>query len=397
MSKVFSLSEIVQTLTQILPVNKEYIALHEPVFEGNEWKYIKECLDTGWVSSAGAYVDRFEQMLCDYTDSSHAVASVNGTAALHICLLLAGLEAGDEVLVPALTFVATANAVSYCKATPHFVDVEEKTLGIDPVKLNDYLRKIAMLRGGVCYNRETGNRIRAVVPMHTFGHPVDIDPLQDLCERYHLALVEDAAESLGSLYKGRHTGTWGLVSSLSFNGNKTITTGGGGAILTNNASAAKLAKHLTTQARLVNRWEFNHDMIGYNYRMPNLNAALGCAQLEQLPNFIKKKRNLANRYREVFQNVPGIRFFTEPNFARSNYWLNTLILDQEFACQRDDLLESTNQAGIITRPLWKLMHKLIMYQDCPRMDLSVAEDLESRIINIPSSAILGDYNRGNKA
>ena len=378
---------IINTLKSVLP-KKEYIPLHEPEFGGNEWEYVKDCLDSGWVSSVGDYVDRFEQMLCDYTGSPYAVAAVNGTAALHICLLLAGVKAGDEVLVPAVTFIATANVVTYCNSIPHFVDVEERTLGLDPHKLNDYLKEISELRGNVCYNRFTERPIRAVVPMHTFGHPVDLDPLQELCERYHLVMVEDAAESLGSLYKGQHTGTRGLVSSLSFNGNKTITTGGGGAILTNSKSIAKLAKHLTTQAKTPHRWEFNHDLIGYNYRMPNINAALGCAQLEQLHGFIVKKRNLARRYQEAFQDIPGVRFFTEPDFARSNYWLNVLILDEEFARERDNLLESTNNAGIMTRPLWTLMHKLSMYHDCPRMDLSVAEDLESRVINIPSSAKL---------
>ncbi|WP_061214973.1 LegC family aminotransferase [Syntrophomonas wolfei] len=379
---------IINTLESVLP-SKEYIPLHEPEFSGREWEYVKDCLDSGWVSSVGAYVDRFEQMLCDYTGSPYAVAAVNGTAALHICLLLAGVKAGDEVLVPAATFIATANTVTYCNAIPHFVDVEERTLGLDPHKLNDYLKEISEFRRGICYNRLTGRPIRAVVPMHTFGHPVDLDPLQELCERYHLVMVEDAAESLGSLYKGQHTGTRGLVSSLSFNGNKTITTGGGGAILTNSKSIAKVAKHMTTQAKTPHRWEFNHDLIGYNYRMPNINAALGCAQLEQLPGFIEKKRNLARCYQVAFQDIPGIRFFTEPDFARSNYWLNVLILDEEFARERDNLLESTNNAGIMTRPLWTLMHKLSMYHDCPRMDLSVAEDLESRVINIPSSAYLG--------
>ena len=378
---------IINTLESVLP-SKEYIPLHEPEFSGREWEYVKDCLDSGWVSSVGAYVDRFEQMLCDYTGSPYAVAAVNGTAALHICLLLAGVKAGDEVLVPAVTFIATANVVTYCNSIPHFVDVEERTLGLDPHKLNDYLKEISEFRRGICYNRLTGRPIRAVVPMHTFGHPVDLDPLQELCERYHLVMVEDAAESLGSLYKGQHTGTRGLVSSLSFNGNKTITTDGGGAILTNSKSIDKLAKHLTTQAKTPHRWEFNHDLIGYNYRMPNINAALGCAQLEQLLGFIEKKRNLAGRYQVAFQDIPGIRFFTEPDFARSNYWLNVLILDEEFARERDNLLESTNNAGIMTRPLWTLMHKLSMYHDCPRMDLSVAEDLESRVINIPSSAKL---------
>jgi perosamine synthetase len=380
---------VVNALQSVLPV-KDNIPLHEPNFGGNEWEYVKDCLDSGWVSSVGAYVDRFEQMLCDYTASPYAVVAVNGTAALHICLLLAGVKAGDEVLVPSLTFIATANAVTYCNAIPHFVDVEERTLGIDPIKLNEYLKETSEIKEGVCYNRLTGRPIRAVVPMHTFGHPVDIDPLQELCERYHLVMIEDAAESLGSFYKGQHTGTRGLVSSLSFNGNKTITTGGGGAILTNSESVAKLAKHMTTQAKVAHRWEYNHNMIGYNYRMPNINAALGCAQLEQLPGFIEKKRNLAKRYQEAFQDVPGIRFFSEPDFARSNYWLNALILDKEFSFERDNLLESTNNAGIMTRPSWTLMHKLKMFQDCPRMDLSVAESLESRIINIPSSACLGE-------
>lgn len=380
---------IINTLKSVLPDN-ENIPLHEPEFGGNEWEYIKDCLDSGWVSSVGAYVDRFEQMLCDYTGSPYAVAAVNGTGALHICLLLAGVQAGDEVLVPAVTFIATANAVTYCNAIPHFVDVEERTMGLDPFKLDDYLKEISEFRGNICYNRFTGRPIRAVVPMHTFGHPVDIDPLQELCERYHLVMVEDAAESLGSLYKGQHTGTRGLVSSLSFNGNKTITTGGGGAILTNSKSIAKLAKHMTTQAKTPHKWEFAHDMVGYNYRMPNINAAMGCAQLEQLPGFIEKKRNLARRYQETFQGVLGIRFFTEPDFARSNYWLNVLVLNEEFACERDNLLELANNAGIMTRPLWIPMHKLSMYHDCPRMDLSVAEDLERRIINIPSSACLGE-------
>lgn len=378
---------IVGVLQSVLPA-KENIPLHEPHFGGNEWEYVKDCLDSGWVSSVGAYVNRFEQMLCDFTSSPYTVAAVNGTAALHICLLLAGVNAGDEVIVPALTFVATANAVTYCNAIPHFVDVEERTLGLDPTKLNDYLGQISEIRGGVCYNRLTGRPIRAVVPMHTFGHPVDLDLLQELCERYHLVMVEDAAESLGSLYKGRYTGTMGLVSCLSFNGNKTITTGGGGAILTNSASIAKLAKHITTQAKMPHRWEFNHDMVGYNYRMPNINAALGCAQLEQLPGFIEKKRKLASRYQEAFQDVSGIRVFTEPNFACSNYWLNVLVLDKEFSCERDNLLELTNNAGIMTRPLWTPMHRLDMYHGCPRMDLSKAEDLERRVINIPSSACL---------
>ncbi len=390
MKNNFSSEAVINAIKTVLPINKTVIALHEPNFKGNEWNYVKDCLDTGWVSSVGEYVNRIERDLVDFTGAAYAVAVVNGTAALHIALQLAGVKAGDEVLLTSLTFIATANAVSYCGAIPHFVDSEEKTLGLDPAKLYDYLKEISELHPEGCFNRQTGRRIRAVVPMHTFGNPVDMDPLMEICREFNLQMIEDAAESLGSFYKGHHTGTMGLVSTLSFNGNKTITTGGGGAILTNDESIAKLAKHITTQAKIPHKWEFNHDMVGYNYRMPNINAAIGCAQLEQLSSFIEKKRNLAKRYQEAFRNIPGISFFTEPDFARSNYWLNVLILDQENIGERDNLLELTNKAGIMTRPLWTLMHKLTMYKDCPMMDLSVAESLERRIINIPSSAFLGE-------
>ncbi|MFZ5633353.1 MAG: LegC family aminotransferase [Bacillota bacterium] len=390
MKKELEIKRIVEAIQKVLPQGKDHIALHEPEFEGNERVYVKECLDTGWVSSVGKFVDLFEERLAEYTGVKRAIAVVNGTAALHICLKLVGVEPGDEVLAPALTFVATANAITYCGAVPHFVDSQEKTLGLDPNKLSVYLDEIADVRLDGCFNKQTGRRIKAVVPMHTFGHPVDLDPLAELCARFGLELVEDAAESLGSYYKGRHTGNWGKVSALSFNGNKVITTGGGGAILTNDESLAKLAKHITTTAKTPHKWAFNHDMVGYNYRLPNINAALGCAQLEQLMGFIKKKRALAERYREVFAEVEGVTFFTEPNFARSNYWLNVLLLDKDLSGERDVLLEFTNNNGIMTRPAWTLMHKLPMYQWSPRMDLSVAEDLESRLVNIPSSSILGD-------
>lgn len=365
--------------------------MHEPSFGGNEWKYVKECLDTGWVSSVGKFVDRFEQELAIYTGVKHAVAVVNGTAALHVCLKLVGVEQGDEVLIPTLTFIATANAVSYCGAVPHFVDSDETTLGIDPQKLDLYLKEIAEVRPEGCFNKKTGCRIKAVLPMHTFGHPIDLDPLVEVCLRYQLELVEDAAESLGSYYKGRHTGNWGKVSALSFNGNKIITTGGGGAILTNDEQLGKLAKHLTTTARVPHKWSFIHDQIGFNYRLPNINAALGCAQLEQLPDFIKNKRALADNYRQAFAGINGIRFFTEPSFAQSNYWLNVLLLNNNFADQRDSLLDATNKLGIMTRPAWMLMHELEIYKSCPKMvSLSVAEDIERRLINIPSSANLGE-------
>lgn len=385
----FKIDAIIDALRSVLPADGKPISLHEPCFSGNEWTYVKECIDTGWVSSVGKFVDRFENDLAAFTGAKRAVAVVNGTAALHICLKLVDVEQGDEVLIPSLSFVATANAVSYCYAIPHFVDSEEKTLGLDPVKLGDYLREIGDIRADGCYNKITGRRIKAVVPMHTFGHPVDLDALVELCQRYRIELVEDAAESLGSLYKGQHTGNRGRVSALSFNGNKVVTTGGGGAILTNDEALGKHAKHLTTTAKLPHKWLFIHDQIGYNYRLPNINAALGCAQLEQLPEFVSRKRNLADRYREAFAGMPGLRFFTEPDFAQSNYWLNVLLLDKVNADRRDAVLEATNSLGIMTRPVWNLMHELDIYKACPKMpDLAVSEDLAKRIINVPSSQAL---------
>ncbi|MFM2056684.1 MAG: hypothetical protein RLY71_1069 [Pseudomonadota bacterium] len=365
------------------------IALHEPEFTGQEWAYVKDCIDTGWVSSVGAYVDRFERDLCAVTGARHAVATSNGTAALHICLLLAGVEAGDEVLMPALTFIATANAVSYAHAVPHFVDSEESTLGVDAVRLQAYLEQVAQRRDGASYNRQTGARIRALVVMHVFGHPCDMDALAALAERWHLVLVEDAAESLGALYKGRHTGNVGQVAALSFNGNKVVTTGGGGAVLTNDPVLGRRAKHLTTTARVPHRWNFLHDEVGYNYRLPNLNAALGCAQLESLPSFITRKRQLAARYDAAFAGVAGLRFLREPEGTQGNYWLNAIVLDPSNASLRDDLLAALNDAGYMSRPLWTLMHRLPMYATCPRMALPTAESLEARVINIPSSAKLG--------
>ncbi len=361
------------------------VALHEPHFAGNEWKYLKECLDTTFVSSVGKFVDRLESDLAAYTGAKHAVAAVNGTAALHLALRLAGVRRGDEVIVPALTFVATTAAVAYCEAVPHFADSEERTLGIDPRALREYLKATTDIREGTCVNRATGKVIRALVPMHTFGHPVDVDGILSVAHDYHLFVVEDAAESLGSTYHDRHAGTFGRLATLSFNGNKTITTGGGGAILTSDPDLAKRAKHLTTTAKVQHRWEYGHDDIGYNYRMPNINAALGCAQLEQLPGFIEAKRELFGRYAAAFGEVPNVRIFKEPAGCRSNYWLQTLVLDEAAAAQRDEILAATNDAGLMTRPAWTLMHKLGPYRESPRMELPVAESLERRMINIPSS------------
>ena len=368
------------------------VALHEPRFAGNEWAYLKECLDSTFVSSVGKFVDRFEADLAAFTGARHAVAVVNGTAALHIALKLVGVEAGDEVLIPALTFVATANAVAYCGATCHFVDSEERTLGIDPHKLRDYLVATTEQRNGLCSNRATGRVIRALVPMHTFGHPVDLEGLLALAHDFNLVLVEDAAESLGSYYHGRHTGTFGRFGTLSFNGNKTITTGGGGALLTNDAALAKTAKHLTTTAKLPHRWAFEHDQIGYNYRLPNINAALGCAQLEQLPSFLEAKRRLFRRYQEAFNGIQGAGIVTEPEGCQSNYWLQTLLLAPEKADQQEAILAASNDAGLMTRPVWMLMNRLPPYGDCPAMDLAGAESLAGRLINVPSSAHLVGLN-----
>ncbi len=366
------------------------IALHEPEFGGHEWEYLKECLDTGWVSSVGRFVDRFERDLERTTGVAHAIATASGTAALHACLLLAGVKRGDEVLLPSLTFIATANAVSYTGATPHFIDSEARSLGVDPKALDNYLHDIAEVGRDGCVNRRSGARIRALVVVHVFGHPCDLDALAALAARWQLVLIEDAAESLGSTYRGRHTGNVGLLAALSFNGNKVVTTGGGGAVLTNDAALAQHAKHLTTTARVPHRWSFLHDEVAYNYRLPNLNAALGCAQLEQLPLFIERKRRLAERYMAAFDGAAGVRVLCEPEDTASNYWLVTLLLDEPDLSRRDALLAALNDVGLTSRPVWTLMHRLPMYTGCPRAPLPLAEALEARIVNVPSSPRLAD-------
>lgn len=360
--------------------------LHEPRFMGNEGLYARECIESTFVSSVGKYVDRFERDLAEITGVRRAVALVNGTAALQVGLRLAGVKSGDEVLVPALTFVATANAVCYLGAVPHFADSSSQTLGLDPVSLKNWLNWIAERTPNGTFNRITGRRIQAMVPMHTFGHPCDLEGLLAVAEDYHLSVVEDAAEALGSHYKGRHLGAFGLLGVLSFNGNKIITTGGGGAILTNNERLADYAKHLTTTAKRQHRWDFFHDEVGYNFRMPNLNAALGCAQLEQLSTFLASKRRLTEKYSRAFSSLPAVKLMKEPEGCRSNYWLQTLLLDESVSDQRNDVLNATNDAGFMTRPAWQLMHHLPAYMHAPRAPTPIAESLAKRIINLPSSA-----------
>jgi len=362
----------------------DFIPLHAPVFAGQERNYVSDTIDSTFVSSVGAYVDRFERDMGAYTGSSRAVATVNGTAALHIALQLVGVKPGDLVITQPLTFVATCNAIAYCGAEPVFVDVDRHTLGLSPAALEVWLDDNARIDDeGVCRTRDTNQVVRACLPMHTFGHPADLDGLLEVCSRWKLALVEDAAESLGSFYKGRHTGTLGVVGTLSFNGNKIITTGGGGMILAGEALGIR-AKHITTTAKQPHPYEYVHDEVGYNYRLPNLNAALGCAQLEQLEAFIANKRTLAARYADHFSGG-DFQFVTEPADCRSNYWLNAVICGS--LEQRDTLLKATNENGVMTRPIWALMNHLPIYAHCRKGDLTQAEWLEARVVNLPSSVL----------
>lgn len=361
----------------------EFIPLHEPKFVGNEKAYLIDCIDSTFVSSVGAYVDRFEKMMAEYTGAKYAIATVNGTAALHVALKLVGVNRGDEVITQPLSFIATCNAISYCGATPVFVDVDRDTLGLSSDSLRSFLLENTTQTSAGCINNRTGRKISAVVPMHTFGHPCRIDEIAKICEEYCIPLIEDAAESLGSYYRGRHTGTFGKLGAFSFNGNKTITTGGGGMIITDDEALAKRAKHITTTAKQPHPYEFIHDEIGYNYRLPNINAALGCAQMESLSRLLESKRLIASAYAEFF-STSNVSFVQESNQAKSNYWLNALILEDKQA--RDFFLKELNDAGVMARPAWRLMSELSMFQDCQSTDLSNARWLEERVVNIPSSA-----------
>lgn len=364
---------------------KEFLPLHEPVFFGNEKKYLAECIDSTFVSSVGKFVDQFEQMMAEYTGAKYAIATVNGTAALHIALKLVGTDENSEVITQPLTFIATCNAISYCNAKPIFVDVDRDTMGLSPESLKIFLASETIQKDGTCYNKTTGKKITAVIPMHTFGHPCKIDEIATICDKYNIALVEDAAESLGSYYKGQHTGTFGKIAAFSFNGNKTITTGGGGMIITDDEALAKHAKHLTTTAKVPHPYEYIHDEIGYNYRLPNLNAALGCAQMEILDIILKNKRELAEQYIDFFA-TENLDFVTELKDSKANYWLNAVLLkDKE---ERDLFLKETNDRGVMTRPVWVLMNKLNMFKSCQCTDLSNALWLEEGVVNIPSGVRL---------
>lgn len=366
----------------------ETVMLHPPKFVGNEKKYLEECIDTTFVSSVGEFVNRFEKEIAEYTGAARAVVTVSGTTALHMALMLAGVERDDEVLTQALTFIATCNAISYIGAHPVFIDVDIDTMGLSPEAVEKWLEENAEIAAdGTCRNRKTGRRIKACVPMHTFGHPVRIEALADICKKWNIELVEDAAESIGSRYKGKHTGTFARIAALSFNGNKTITTGGGGMLLFQDEELGNYAKHLTTQAKVPHRWAFVHDHIGYNYRMPNINAALGCAQLECIDKFLESKRATAAYYTDYFAGEPGgIKFMVEPENTVSNYWLNAIMLPDREAQQ--EFLEYTNDNGVMTRPIWELMNRLPMFKDAQTDGLANTEFLADRIVNIPSGVII---------
>lgn len=376
--------EIVQFIRQTFNKPDGFIALHEPLFVGNEKKYIEECIDSTFVSSVGKFVDRFEEDIARYTGAKKAVVCVNGTNALHLALLLAGVKQNDEVITQPLTFIATANAISYCGAHPVFVDVDKDTLGLSPKALEIFLSKNTEAKTDGCYNKMTNRKIAAIVPMHTFGHPCRIDEIAEICQQYNIELVEDAAESLGSYYKGQHTGTFGKIGVISFNGNKIITTGGGGMLLFNDEKLAAKAKHITTQAKVPHPWEFVHDEIGYNYRMPNINAALGVAQLEQIEDYLAAKRNLAEAYKKFFAQTE-FQFIPEPENSRSNYWLNCILLPNRH--ERDDFLKYSNENGVMTRPVWELMNRLPIFKNAQCGDLSNAEWIADRLVNISSSVI----------
>ena len=375
------MKEIVGFIKQTFKTD-EFIPLHEPKFIGNEKNYLIECIDSTFVSSVGKYVDRFEKEFASYVGAKYAIATVNGTAALHVALKLVNVEKDDEVITQPLTFIATCNAISYCGAKPIFLDVDLDTLGLSPNSLKNFLEQNCEVLDNQCLNKTTNKVIKACVPMHTFGHPCKIDEIKEICDIWNISLVEDSAESLGSFYKDKHTGTFGKVGAFSFNGNKIITSGGGGVIVTDDEVLAKRAKHITTTAKIPHPYEYVHDEIAYNYRLPNINAALLVAQMENLEKFLDSKRELASIYEEFFKTV-NINFIKEPKESKSNYWLQSVLLNDEN--ERNEFLDYTNKNGVMSRPIWRLMNELEMYKDCQKDKLKNAKYLEQRVVNIPSS------------
>ncbi len=377
-------SEFIEFVRDIYKTT-DFIPLHEPRFIGNEKKYLQDCIDSTFVSSVGEYVNRLEKDFAETVGSKHAVATVNGTAALHAALMVAGVGENDEVLTQALTFVATANAIRYTRAFPVFLDTDRDTLGLSPEAVQNFLENNCTLKQGRCINNTTGRVVKVCLPMHTFGHPCRINEIAGICDKWSIAVIEDAAESLGSYYRGRHTGTFGRAGTFSFNGNKIITSGGGGIVVTDDDAFAKRVRHLTTTAKVPHPWEYVHDEVGYNYRLPNLNAALLVAQLENLARFLKSKRNLSQKYRSFFQTRVE-NYIAEPEGAQSNYWLNAIVFEDSKA--KNEFLEYTNRQGVMTRPIWTLMNHLAMYQECQTDSLINSRWLAERVVNIPSSVIL---------
>jgi len=372
-------------LIVVSKIAKKNSEIHEPIFFGNEMKYLKKTLDTTFVSTISPFVEKLEKQFCKYTGSKYAVALNSGTSALHLALLLSGVKKNDEVLLPSLNYIASSNAVLLIGAKPHFVDVENQTLGIDIKKLKNYLLKNTYQRNNLCINKKTKNLIKAIIPMHVFGHPSDLSGVLALAKKFNLTVIEDAAEGVGSFYKKKHVGTFGDIGILSFNGNKTITTGGGGMLLTKNKYIAKLAKHISTNSKVIKNFQIDHNMIGYNYRMPGINAAIGCAQLENIEKIVKAKRKIFKIYDKEFEKIDGINFLKEPKNCRSNYWLQTIILDDKLKKNRNKIIKFCNKNKIKVRPVWQLMHKIKYLAKYSKMNLSNAENLEKKIINIPSS------------
>jgi perosamine synthetase len=379
---------VIAAIRSVVGPSEKPIGLHEPVFRGNEQRYVMDCLETGWVSYNGAYVKRFEEMLCAATGAASCAAMVNGTVAIEMALRVIGVRPGDEVLSPSLTFVATNNAIVHVGAIPHFIDSEPTTLGVDVEKLARHLEVTIEASSDGPHNRRTGRRVSAILPMHCFGHPVDMDPLLELASRFEIPVIEDATEAIGSRYKGRPAGGLASVGCLSFNGNKIITTGGGGAVLTQDPALGEKLRYLTTTAKQPHPFEFIHDAVAWNYRLPNINAAVGCGSMERLDELIDAKRRLQARYEAAFESVAGATLFSEAEGSRSNYWLVTLLLDSGDTAARDRLLQACHDAKLLCRAAWRLNHQLPMYGDCPRMDLAGAEALQPRIVNLPSSPTL---------